>query len=210
MIKNIKGQKFGQLTVVDFAYSKKGLAFWSCKCDCGKEIIVRGNHLRTGHTTSCGCYALNARKHPNRYEFRNNVGICYFNKGGFFLFDKEDYEKIKDYTWCNSMGYASNVSSNGESTLAHRIIMNPPANLFIDHINHNTLDNRKSNLRVCTNQQNQYNRKSKGYYRVENRYEVRLANKYIGSCKTEEEAIEMRRKAEKDNFGEFAYTEVEE
>jgi hypothetical protein len=42
--------------------------------------------------------------------------------------------------------------------LLHRIIMDPPANMQIDHVNHNTLDNRRCNLRVCTNSENQMNR----------------------------------------------------
>ena len=39
----------------------------------------------------------------------------------------------------------------------HRIIMNPPPHLYIDHINHNTLDNRKTNLRFATPAQNTRN-----------------------------------------------------
>ena len=55
-IKNdLSGRMFGKLTVVGFATTKNGRAFYNCKCDCGKEIIVSGSHLVTGHTKSCGC-----------------------------------------------------------------------------------------------------------------------------------------------------------
>jgi len=40
----------------------------------------------------------------------------------------------------------------------HRLIMNPPANMQIDHVNKNKLDNRRINLRVCTHSENQMNR----------------------------------------------------
>lgn len=52
---NEVGNKYGKLTVDSFAYSKSGFAYWNCKCECGKAVVVRGNHLRTGMTKSCGC-----------------------------------------------------------------------------------------------------------------------------------------------------------
>ena len=48
---DITGQRFGMLTVVEYI---KG-SYWMCKCDCGKERIVDGRHLRSGRTKSCGC-----------------------------------------------------------------------------------------------------------------------------------------------------------
>lgn len=58
-LKDIKGQKFGRLTVIEMDYqSEKGLAYWKCKCDCSenKIITVCGAALRGGTTQSCGCY----------------------------------------------------------------------------------------------------------------------------------------------------------
>lgn len=51
---DIKGQKFGKLTVLEEAYRKKNV-YWKCRCDCGAETTVIGAGLRNGHTTSCGC-----------------------------------------------------------------------------------------------------------------------------------------------------------
>lgn len=48
------GKKFGKLLVIDFAY-KKGHTFYKCKCECGNIKIVSFQHLKTGHTQSCGC-----------------------------------------------------------------------------------------------------------------------------------------------------------
>ena len=49
------GNSYGKLTVISLEKIDKHCAFWNCKCECGNEIIVAGNHLRTGHTASCGC-----------------------------------------------------------------------------------------------------------------------------------------------------------
>lgn len=53
---NLIGQKFGLLTVLEQAESQGGKTRWKCLCDCGNEKIVRGIHLTSGNTKSCGCY----------------------------------------------------------------------------------------------------------------------------------------------------------
>jgi hypothetical protein len=56
-IKNILGNKYGRLTVIEFdrLVKYKGV-FWKCKCDCGTVKIIRSGDLISGNTTSCGCY----------------------------------------------------------------------------------------------------------------------------------------------------------
>lgn len=57
-VKDEIGNKYGHLTVIKREGSdKNGQAKWVCRCDCGNsnDIIVLGNNLRRGHTTSCGC-----------------------------------------------------------------------------------------------------------------------------------------------------------
>lgn len=52
---NLVGQKFGSLTVLERAPNKNKQVYWTCQCDCGNSVIVRGDNLRNGHTVSCGC-----------------------------------------------------------------------------------------------------------------------------------------------------------
>lgn len=52
---DLTGQRFGRLTVLEYAGYQKGV-MWKCRCDCGQEKIVRSDHLRYGKTVSCGCY----------------------------------------------------------------------------------------------------------------------------------------------------------
>lgn len=54
--KNIKGEKFGKLTVLSYIGADTyGNALWECKCDCGNETVCLGFELRNGHIKSCGC-----------------------------------------------------------------------------------------------------------------------------------------------------------
>lgn len=49
-------QRFGRLVVVARAGDRAGHQMWSCRCDCGQVVEVRGASLRSGNTRSCGCY----------------------------------------------------------------------------------------------------------------------------------------------------------
>ena len=53
---DLTGKKFGKLTVIKRVENNRHRQpQWLCKCDCGKETIITGQKLRTGHTKSCGC-----------------------------------------------------------------------------------------------------------------------------------------------------------
>lgn len=56
-IKDLTGLRFGKLTVISMSGKIGKKVAWKCKCDCGKETIATGTHLKTGHTRSCGCIA---------------------------------------------------------------------------------------------------------------------------------------------------------
>lgn len=70
--KDMIGQKFGRLTVLeesDPQPGKKGVhRKWICLCTCGRKRIVRGNHLRSGNTRSCGCMRDEAMQRAKRIE----------------------------------------------------------------------------------------------------------------------------------------------
>lgn len=83
-------------------------------------------------------------------------------KGKFAIVDDEDYKKVMEYRWkYSNRGYAAkNYVENGKNKtlLMHRLIMGDPV-LFVDHIDGDPLNNRKSNLRLATNRQNCLNQK---------------------------------------------------
>lgn len=80
------GRRFGKLVVISRAEnSKDDRSMWLCKCDCGKEKIIKGKYLLNGNTKSCGCLST-------ELLIRRNIESgC---RGG------ESYEKIY-YTWYN-------------------------------------------------------------------------------------------------------------
>lgn len=225
--KDLTGQKFGRLTVVERAedyVSPKGYkaSRWLCQCDCGNEVIVRKSDLISQRTLSCGCYGkearYNSKKKYNIYDLSGEYGIGYtFNEEEFY-FDLEDYDLIKDYCWhINDDGYV--VSTN---VLFHRVVMGLPDVCFeIDHIHGEATrnDNRKHNLRLTTKSQNMMNvglrsRNKSGVTgviwhkrRKKWRAFITINQKLIelGFFNNFEDAVKARKEAENKYFGKFSY-----
>lgn len=159
---DITGKRFGRLVVKKYYETRDGIAYWECICDCdnSKSKIINGSNLRKGYTKSCGCIRKEGIKQSNKYDLSNNeYGIGYCKNGETFYFDKEDYEKINTYCWGFYNRYVSTRPKNKNRIYIHRIIMgieNP--NIIIDHIDRNPRNNRKNNLRVCSQAQNSKNR----------------------------------------------------
>lgn len=121
-------------------------------------------------------------------------------KGHLVLFDDDDFDLVAKYSWwLTPQGYAC-TKINKKTTSMHRLIMNFPDTDCIDHVNRNKLDNRKSNLKPCSDSENQRNRptlkgKSSRFRGVSARngkwqVVIRVGGKltWMGSFLTEEEA----------------------
>lgn len=93
----------------------------------------------------------------------NSVRISLANGKGVAVIDADDAERIPLTGWhWASGGYAQHRCRKPDGkhshVLLHRLIMSVGANQFIDHINHDKLDCRKSNLRVVSGSENMQNR----------------------------------------------------
>lgn len=197
-----------------------------CKVDgCQNKVYSKGyckKHYqqisRNGRITD----GEHSYKEFNNYRFLEDyVEIDLENKYGeviaVTLIDLEDLDIVKNYRWCYSNGYCEGSHGRSTNIRLNRLVMNASDDYVVDHINGDTLDNRKSNLRICTQGENSRNNKlskrnKSGYkgviYREKYKsYMVYITiNKkrlYLGHYKTLEEAIEVRRKAEEKYFGEF-------
>ncbi len=88
-------------------------------------------------------------------------------RGLVAIVDDEDFEEMSKYHWVAATGgYAirNDRIEGGERTaykavFMHRVLMNAPHGMDIDHINGNPSDNRRKNLRVCSRSQNLQNRR---------------------------------------------------
>ncbi len=143
------------------------------------------------------------------------------------IVDDADFELVNQYVlFEHPCGYAIGYMKRefcgkpckGNYELIHRVIMGVKKDRFVDHINHNKLDNRRSNLRVCTKGQNNANkrafhviggRKYKGVSRDSNgtwraRIKVHSVERHIGVYRTPQEAAIAYDQEAKKHFKEFA------
>lgn len=120
--KDLTGQKFGMLTVIEISKVKRnndGHAYWKCVCDCGNHIVVPSNHLKGDITHSCGCindgksytrlyaiwkgmrqrcYCKSSSSYQNYGE--RGIGVCSEWKNSFLQFKK----------WANETGYTDELT----------------------------------------------------------------------------------------------------
>ena len=154
----------------------------------------------------------------NRRELSDKVTII----------DKEDCNKVTEAITARAKWYAhipagtKHYAMSGDRRKSiHRVVMDNPEGMDVDHINGNPLDNRKENLRICTRAQNSQNKKLRAdsksgykgvYERSNGRFQAYIGdpdkhgrNIKLGCYDTPEEAARARDKKAKELHGEFVY-----
>lgn len=140
-------------------------------------------------------------------------------KGKFAIIDDADFESIKMFRWsCTNTGYAARAKRiNGKSKYIpmHRVILNAPDGIDIDHINGNRLDNRRCNLRLATRAQNVHNSRMrkdntsgfKGVYKRYGKFVAKICFNHIwiwlGLFPTAEEASQAYQDTARKLHGNF-------
>jgi hypothetical protein len=135
------------------------------------------------------------------------------------LVDDDDFDFINKFGWhVDSKGYAR-CKKDGKGTFMARLIMKvTDPQIFVDHINGNSLDNRKCNIRLSSNSQNQANRQNhplnkSGYRGVcwakdtkkwQASIKVNCRSIYLGQFINIEDAADAYKKAAEHYFGEFS------
>ena len=150
--------------------------------------------------------------------------------GGFVTtIDEADWDKVKDYTWYaklipkyrgkyHAMSHAYNEYGKQTTVSLHRLIMDAPQHLQVDHINADSLDNRRENLRLCTQSQNRANMRApvknktgyRGVYMMNDKFCSKVGYKgrvvYCGTFNTPQEAARAYDRKKLELYGEFAWT----
>lgn len=226
--RDIIGKKFGKLLVIqdDVERNTKHKRYLICQCECGNNVSVRMDSLTTGTIVSCGCYHRELLKNTHNTKMNdvvfkdNTILIKSSTDDTDFIIDADDYNKVKKYCWHSKAGYAyapSRGDYNVEQISMARLIMNciDKDEIEVDHINHDTTDNRKCNLRLATSNKNNWNREqSHGniqYNAGSDSWDViifyKLQKIKLGSYKDRKMALDIRYKAEKVFYGDFQYKE---
>ena len=239
---DLTGREFGALIVLredadrneqerdravrgEIAHSK---LYWVCKCSkCGSIATYCGDNLRSGNTTSC--WACRSNKISDGLKKSNAITtngahavVTARNTGSVFTFDLCDAEMLAEHCWHETKyGYLATRIRGYGIVFAHRMIMfglqDIRNDMVVDHINGDRKDCRRINMRVCTAEQNGWNRhavRSKsgiiGVYPIPDsgkwRASIRANGRVIdlGRFGNIDEARAARVAAEKQYYGEFA------
>lgn len=191
---------------------------------CGKEFLKKQTEIDRNNHNFCSrdCYYKSTKNKFIIKEFDTYAEIYVTNRQNKvfkILIDLDDIELAKNCTFSlrydeTIKGYYVSSRYNKRHYAFHRLIMKCPKDMQIDHINHNTLDNRKQNLRICTAKVNNQNKiinksKSSGYRNIYwkpklNKWEVGLCSDYkkiyIGVFAKLDDAIQAAKQARQKYF----------
>ena len=177
---DLTGKRFGSWTVIGLESANGWRLRWRCACDCGNERIMRGDGLkRAGENGYCNeCKPKNAvidisslsadeqdrirdrsdGLYKNTFITDGETAYGYTSDGRAYVLDAKNVEKASHYCWIvKGRGYVTALVKNKERYLHNYLLENYETGMYVDHINLDKLDNRETNFRVCSLQQNAFN-----------------------------------------------------
>lgn len=199
------------------------------KCDyCGKKFETSSYRFKHNKNNYCCelCRTNGSQKANNIKIFDDHAQII-INSPKFgehiTYIDLEDVEKINKVRWClyfdtTVNGFYVHAHGKNGTLRLHRLIMDCPKDMQVDHIDRQTLNNRRSNLRIVTNQINSIN-KMKAFKNNKNgqlnvswsntnnlwrvRFRIDGKEKYVGGYRNYDEAVKVANLKRKEFFGKY-------
>jgi hypothetical protein len=142
-MKELTGEKFNSLRVLECVGKRHKYNVYRCLCDCGKETVVRSSYLRSGHTKSCGCLS-SERAAKHLHSRRGKVSSTYITwRSMQARCLNPNHKTYKDYgargititpRWLGLNGFQNFIADMGERPLGMWIERN-------DNNGHYTPDN---------------------------------------------------------------------
>lgn len=213
---------------IDF---NKSACKWRARIKVNKKEIHLGYFLRKEDAVKARERAeyTYSRTPKDKSYIRDGLGYIALTNGKYATVDLEDYHELDNHNWValwnkdTKSFYATRKqrsceSDNPKPLKMHRVIMSASKSDVVDHIKHNTLDNRKSQLRIVSTSQNGMNKNiaknnttgSTGVYDCGSRWRALICvsgvSHHLGYFDSKMEAIKARREAEQEYFGEYSYS----
>lgn len=141
-------------------------------------------------------------------------------QGKITLVDEIDFDRVAASSWCaafekkSGRWVAKRAGIKGGTEYLHRFILDAPISMHVDHMDGNTLNNQRSNLRICTQRQNKQSRrtarqfKGAGLHKLTGKFAAYLGHSgkrhHLGLFPTIEAAARAYDQKARELFGEFA------